>query len=150
MSSTSCTNDRQELERVTRKILWRLSRPPQSLRLVLQELDVANVMGPDLTMIFEYLVFTDSYYCQMVCSTSRHSSRKAHRRRRMIYKAFHLLYSSGKILTSDGHIVHPTVWPANAADGDLRRPKRRKKFDQRPYHGRPGRDRGRFPQHVAA
>lgn len=143
MSSVSCTSDHQELIRTRRQVITRLSRAPRSFHMALMELDFNNPLGPGLSMIIEYMVYTDRYYYNMCSSTSRHAIRKAQRRRRMIIKAVIKLRSENMILTEDRQVVHPQ---ALQHESDKCRTKKRKKNDHRPYHGRPGRDRRRLPQ----
>jgi len=150
VTSSLRMNDRQELERTKKQVLQRLARPSRSLRYFLRKLDLADLSATDIQAVIEHLLHTDRYYYHMSVSISRHAAKKAYRRRRMMSKAVQQLHSDGKILTMEGHIVHPSVLAAIRAVDSSDRPKRRKKFDQRPYHGRPGRDRGRLPQYVAA
>jgi len=146
--------DQQELTNIKDKILAELVNPPKSLRPVLEEIAFSvdletGESAPDLKWVIEYFVHTDKcYYNNAVGSTARKSAKKAHRRRRLIDRAVTELHEEGAILIR-GHIVHPNFRPPRGPRGETQHPKRRKKFDQRPYHGRPGRDRSRQLQHIA-
>lgn len=149
MSSALCASDKKEFNRVKLNIIRRLARPSRSLRVVIDEVDLNDWRGPDLTQVIDYLVHTDDAYMRMIVDSSHHGEKKAFRRQQMIRRAVYALHKNGKIFV-DGHVVHPDSRPTGRKPGDNRRPKKRKKFDQRPYHGRPGRDRRRLPQYVAA
>ncbi len=149
MSSALCATDKNEFNRIKRSIIRRLARPSQGLRVIIEELDLQDLLGPDLTSIIDYLAYTDEFYIRMIVNSAHHAEKKAYRRQQMIRRAVHALRKEGKILI-DGHVVHPSVRPSGRSRNDSRRPKRKKKFDMRPYHGRPGRDRRRLPQFVAA
>lgn len=145
-----------ESELVRREIINRILYLDRGLARGLNH-DICNV-GPNLDDLVRYVLFKDKKYQQLEAKGRRsfkYAQEAEHRRKTitLIIQDLHeeggIFYLCGiwtlKVSTTDDHRKagrHPR--------SDTRHSKKRKKFDQRPYHGRPGRDRRRLPQFVAA
>ncbi len=151
MSNASSASDSThfESELVRREIINRILYLNQGLGRGLNH-DIRDV-GPNLDDLIQYVLFKDKKYQQLEKKgqrSFRYAQEAAHRRR-TITLIVQDLHADGEIFYLCG------IWTLKVSTTDDhrkagRRSKRNVKNDQRPYHGRPGRDRRRLPQFAAA